>query len=423
MKERLITLVCALGALALFVALFVRSESSPDAGGAVPRPTTADRGGNGYYAAMRWLTGESVPAISLRVRLDRLAGKAGLSPSGNLLIITLPAPVSFRSEEIAALGRWVRKGNTLLVLAALADQPDWACVPGSPPAADLGLLTGLELEPVAPAAAGAPPGRHPPCAPPPAHTRGTLVPNRPDVYLDGVQQAVALSDHAAWRWRVKLPRDGFVLSLASQRETGEGVLWTRSLGRGRVIVSGFGSLFAARTLGLADNARLLANIVSATVGARGAVLFDDLHQGLGEAHDPARLYTDPRLYRSAAILAAVWLAWVLGSTRLRVAAARAPAPRQADLVRATGGLLARALRRDAAALGLLEHFFRRARARSGGGGVQDAPVWELLARHPRVSREDLEQLKEWYLAARAARHVPLMRLHNLIRRIEQQMAA
>ena len=57
MKERLITLACALGALALFLTIFVRSESAVDARRDIPRPTTEERGGNGYHAAMSWLDG------------------------------------------------------------------------------------------------------------------------------------------------------------------------------------------------------------------------------------------------------------------------------------------------------------------------------------------------------------------------------
>jgi len=89
---------------------------------------------------------------------------------------------------------------------------------------------------------------------------------------------------------------------------------------------------------------LLANIVTATVRPKGAVLFDDEHQGLAAAYDPAKFYNDPRLYGTIGVLAAVWLIWVLGGTRLRLPAMRLPAPREAELVRATGGFLARVLR-------------------------------------------------------------------------------
>jgi len=61
---------------------------------------------------------------------------------------------------------------------------------------------------------------------------------------------------------------------------------------------------------------------------------------LGANYDPAKFYRDPRLHMTIGIGAALWLAWVLGATRLRVPVTRAPVPREAELVRATGGFLA-----------------------------------------------------------------------------------
>jgi hypothetical protein len=332
----------------------------------------------------------------------------------------------------------VRAGNTLLVLAALSDDPDWAFASGRPAAGDLSLLTGLEFE-VAPRAdsgggrsgetrsGGAPDDVGARIA---ATARafaqpqpGTLMPNGAHPYFDGVRTAVGMSDYPSQAWAVKIPYDGFALSLAHQRETGESVLWTRSLGNGRVIVSALGSLFTNRALGLADNARLLANIVGRTVGPRGAVVFDDMHQGLGATYDPVRFYGDRRLYETVGILAALWLCWVLGATRLQLPGLRAPAPREAELVQATGNFLARVLTPAAAALGLFEYFFRRVRERVPSTRERVGPPWELLEGHPGVTPLDLRQLRGWYADARAARRVPLARLHNLIRKIDRHITA
>ena len=422
MKERLITLGCALGALALFLTIFGRSESAADARRDIPRPTSEERRGNGYHAAMSWLDQERTHTASLRNRFDRLADQPGLAPAGNLLIVTLPASVGFRTEEFRPLERWVRAGNTLLVLAALADSPDWAISPGRLASGDLTLLTGLQFERVGntrvsdPVARMAAAGRGLARA-----QRGALVPNRPHAYLDGVREAVGLSDYPWRAWTVQVPYDGFVLSLAHSRETGEGALWTRPLGSGRIIVSTFGSLFTNRALGLADNARLLANIVGTTVGPKGVVLFDDAHQGLGAGYDPAKFYRDRRLYATVGILAGLWLAWVLGSTRLRMSVRRGPVPREAELVRATGRFLARVLRSDAGARRMFEHFFRRIGEQTSLSRETSAPPWEVLERHPRIARADLQQLKGWYADACAARRVPLTRLHNLIVKIDSHL--
>jgi len=424
MKERLVTVLFALGALLLFAALLVRGGDAP--GPTVSVPTSAERGGDGLLAAVTWLAHERVTVRALRTRFDVSLAR-GTARRGNLLIVTLPAATAFGARELQALDQWLRQGNTLLVLAAIADRPAWAAGRGYFNA-DLADLTGLGYrsragDTVELAAAMAAAGR--PLAEP---QRSTLVPNRDHAYLAGVHQAHAWSDYP-WRsssgqaWAATLPRSGFVLSLAHQRESGADVLWAGARGAGTIIVSGCASLFSNRALGHADNARLLANIVAASLGAGGSVLVDDEHQGLSEAYDPEHFYRDPRLYATLAILAALWLTWVLGGTRLRVPQRRTPAPREAQLVRATGVFLARVLTAPAAARLLFGHFFRRIAGRAARGTAAAYPPWELLEHHAHIARADLARLREWYAAAQAAGPVPLTRLHNLMTAIERQLAA
>ena len=447
MKERWVTLVCALGALALFLAMFLRGNDVGNRRGGVPSPTSEERRGNGYHGAMMWLDEAGVRTVSVRDRFDQWLAKhpGAVAETGNLLIVTLPVETPFGTEELRPLESWVRAGNTLLVMAALDDQPDWAFAVGRPVAGDLSVLTGLELE----AAQAVRPGgiaergsvsgdagdrvgamgqvqsptgdvgeRIAATARAFAEPRATtLVPNGVHAYFAGVTAAMGLSDYPAQTWSMKVPYDGFVLSLAHERATGQGALWTRAAGNGRVIVSGLGSLFTNRALGLADNAKLLADLVAVTVAPKGAVLFDDLHQGLSTAYDPAKLYSDVRLYATVGILAAVWLCWVLGSTQLQLPGSRVAAPREAELVQVTGSFLARVLTADAGALGLFEHFFRRI------GRDQGAPAWELLEGHPGVAVAEVRQLQRWYADAKAARAVPLVPLHNLIVKIDRQWVA
>jgi hypothetical protein len=419
-RERFITFICALGALALFFTMFMHQDSHGLGGSDVPRPTTEERGGNGYHAAMQWLDQEHIRTISLRDRYDKLPQKKNLVATGNVLIVTLPATAVFKTEEFRPLDHWVRAGNTLLVLAALSDTPDWAFSFGGMTSGDLNLLTGLEFESAknrdsrlrkAPEFAPTERGSKDSIVRLPFHfsepRHATLVPNRDHAYFNGVHQVIALSDYESQPWTVKVPYEGFVLALGHQRETGEGAFWTRPLGHGRIVVSGLGTLFTNRALGLGDNARLLSNIIATDLGPKGAVLFDDVHQGLGANYDPAKFYRDPRLHMTIAIVACLWLSWVLGATRLRIPTSRAPVPREAELVRATGGFLARVLTPAAAARRMFDHFLKR---RS----------WEQLERQPRIAAADLTQLRSWYSQLGTAR-VPLIRLHNLMVRINRQL--
>ncbi|HUL46361.1 MAG TPA: DUF4350 domain-containing protein [Steroidobacteraceae bacterium] len=438
MKERLITLACALGALLLFITLFVHvgGAERPD----VTLPTTVERGDNGLAAASTWLAGEHVPTRAVRARFDTALGAADLTLSGNLLVVSLPVATPFGAGELQSLDKWLQAGNTLLVLAALEDRPDWTTGRIGFDA-DLADLTGLGRETPRASARTAPPARRSArqatdLSAAVAYAsrrlgqsqRSTLVPNRAHVFLDGVATAVALSDYprrapASQAGTLGLPQNGFMLCLARTRETGAGALWVRPHAGGTLIVSGFGSLFSNRALGLADNARLLANIVGASLGPGGTVLFDDEHQGLSDAYDPERFWRDPRLYATLGVLAALWLTWVLGGTRLRVPVSRSAAPREAQLVRTTGMFLARALSAPAAARCMYAHFFRRLRRHAPRALESAGPPWQLLERHPRIARSDLEQLREWYAAAHSAGRVPLTRLHNLMIRIERQLAA
>jgi len=411
-KERLITFICALGALALFFTMFLHEDSGGFGGVEVPRPTTEERGANGYQAAMQWLDREHIRTISLRDRYHRLS-KKNLAATGNVLIVTLPATAVFKTEEFRPLDHWVREGNTLVVLAALSDTPDWAFALGGMTPGDLNLLTGLEFESTrsrdlrAKKAADTKDSivRLPLHFPEPR--RETLIPNREHPYFNGVHQVVALTDYESQPWAVKVPYEGFVLTLAHERQTGEGAFWTRPLGNGRIVVSGLGSIFTNRALGLADNARLLSNIVAINRGSNGAVLFDDVHQGLGANYDPVKFYRDPRLHMTIAIVAALWLSWVLGGTRLRLPTSRAPVPREAELVRATGGFLARVMTPAAAARRMFDHFLKHR-------------PWDFLERQPRIAAGDLAQLKAWYSQLGTSK-VPLVRLHNLMIKINRQL--
>jgi hypothetical protein len=447
MRERLTTLACALGALFLFATLFYHGDTLT-ARRASP-PTSVERADHGLAGARAWLRAEGVPTVSLRERFGSLLRQRGLAASGNLLIVSLPAVTHFRSEEAVTLERWIRNGNTLLVMAALRDRPGWAQFPNTM-SNDLQLLTDFNLatartraaaaagrasRPAAPSGRGARPARTAQAphrgdsgAAPlhfmellPSPELGTLVPNRPHPYFSGVARAEALSDYVPFRDGLSLPRVGFALSLAHDGKDAD-AFWIRTVGDGTIIVSGFGSLFSNRALGRADNARLLANLISASVAADGAVVFDDGHQGLSDDYDPAKFYRDPRLYATLGVIGAVWLTWVLGGTQLRRPRSRPAAPRQAELVRTTGLFLARVLRPAAAARRMFDLFLQRVAAAVGRDAADAAALWDWLENHPRLARADVSQLRAWYAAAGANRRVPLIRLHNLLMRAERRLA-
>lgn len=405
MTERFVTLVCAVGALALFLLLFVNPEEGFDRRKMVPRPTTEEVHGNGYHAAYAWVKASGIRAISLREHFNTLAARRDLAAQGNVLVVTLPGTEIFRITETRALQSWIRSGNTLLVLAALADAPDWATATGGINVGDLRVLSGLDFNPTPHA---------------PRTSDSGIVSNGAHVYFTDVGQALPAAPSSHRDWRARVPYESFMLALAHERAWATDVIWTRISGEGRIVVVGAGSLFTDRALGLAGNARLFANMIGANLKPGGAVVFDDFHQGLSLAYDPQKFYSDPRLYMTIAVLLALWFAWVLGGTRLRVPVARIPAPREADLVRTSGGFLARVLGTDVAAQRLLEYFFRRMRWRTAA--PHSASAWEYLDASAHVSAADLALLRRWHTQAYQGERVPLVRLYNLILAIDREIA-
>jgi hypothetical protein len=435
-RERLITLGCALAALFLFATLFWHGQTIVGPGAV---PTTEERGSNGLLGAFRWLRQEGVRTVSLRERFGTLARRHDLPPRGNLLLVAMPAVAHFRNDEVVALDRWIRAGNTLLVLAPLCDRPAFA-QNSFMFAPDLRLLTGLSpsyerpqrkvpaSQPASPEAAAqrqkealdeAVAQMRQLVKP----QRNYLVPNGAHPYFAGVTRAAALSDFPPRRGTLATPRDGFALALAHDADSGNAVFWARPDGEGMILVSGFASLFSNRALAVTDNGRLLANLVATTVSATGGVIFDDEHQGLTAAYDPDKFFRDRRLYATVGIVALVWLIWVLGGTQLRLPRARDTAPRESELVMTTGLFLARVLRPAAAARRMLERFLGRVGRQRAPGEQDPAHLWDWLEHHPRLQHSEVVQVRGWYEDARADRRVPLTRLHNLLISIEGRLAA
>jgi hypothetical protein len=451
MRERGIALLLALGALAAFYGLWLRPAPSLDPDADAARPTSAERRGNGYAALLEWLERSGVRTRSWRERYTALP-EADIPPRGNLLLLTLPGVELFRNDEFAALDQWVRRGNTLLINAALLDQPGWAAGRESGVVTEVESLTSIEFEtrevrearlddtPLSARvreadardarkggeetgeedeeAAGSPLESYE------VPEKITLAATGPHALLEGVKQLALETDYQPQEWSLRMPYDNFVLTLA-RGANGEGAVFEQRLGSGRILLAAGGTLFSNRALGNDDNARLFANIVHVTLARDGVVLFDDLRQGLSASYDPARFYRDSRLYTTIFIMAGLWFAWVLGGTKLRVPVGEVHEPSEAELVRRAGGLIARTVAPWHAALSLFDHFFARvARAARGSGterGADPDELWHWLERHAAILPQELDQLKGWYADAHAQRKLPLVPLQNLLDNLERRL--
>ena len=452
MRERGIAFLLALASLAAFYGLWLRPAPSLDPDADAARPTTAERRGNGYAGLFEWLRSSGVEVRSFRERYSGLA-EIDAPSRGNLLILSLPAVEIFHSDEFGALDRWVRRGNTLLVNAALLDQPGWAARRSSGAVVEIESLTSIEFETrkarearlddtplsqrvreadarAAKKDADDDEEEEPGDDEQEALGAALEVPEKialtatgPHALLRNVSTLELETDYKAQEWSLRMPYDNFVLTLARD-PNGEGALFEQRVGHGSVLLCAGGSLFTNRALGNADNAQLFANIVSTRVANDGVVLFDDLRQGLSANYDPARFYRDPRLFKTLFIVLGLWLVWVLGSTRLRAPAVVPHDPSEAELVRRAGGLIARSVAPHHTALALFDHFFAgvaRAARRTGNAGAERGELWQWLERHAAIRPQELDRLKTWYADAHAERKIPLVPLQNLLDLLESRL--
>jgi hypothetical protein len=449
MRERLVTFGLALAALVAFYALWLSPSPTFDPESDSARPTSAERRGNGYAGLYAWLAKSGVPVRSFRERYTALP-ELDLPSRGNLLVLSLPGIEVFHNDEFGALDKWVRRGNTLLINAALIDQPGWAAGRASGTTVEIESLTALEFETKAAREArldDTPLAQrvHEADAKA-AQKKGDededddldevqplknfevpekipLTPTGPHALLDGVRRLSLETDYEADDWSLRMPYDNFVLTLAREA-SGEGALFEQRLGKGRILLVSGGTLFTNRALGNDDNARLFSNIVAASVVHGGAVLFDDLRQGLSASYDPVRFYKDSRLLRTVLIVLATWFVWVLGSTRLRAPAIARHDPSEAELVRRAGDLIARTVAPHLTAQRLFEQFFDSlAHAGRGAGSVprDRAGTWSWLERHAALLPQELDQLKTWYADAHRGRDVALVPLKNLLDSLEKRL--
>jgi Domain of unknown function (DUF4350) len=408
MRERLLVLVLAAGALGLFAAMLL--PKPPPASRAAARPLSDESRPDGYLAVWRWLSAERIPEVSLRYRYDRLPALPA-RPTGNLLLVTLPQSVPIRAAELAALERWVERGNTLLVMAALDDTPPWSL--GADPLLPehLDRLTGMKLSERAHTRA--------PSATSPSNGWLTLAPLGPHPLLAGVSRITARSRLPTRRWQ-RIPEDGQVpLVLAARTDDGDPALWLERRGAGQIILCAAGSAFSNAAVAFTGNATLLANILSWSLGPGGVVIFDDAHQGETAFYDARAFFADPRLHHTLGWIVLLWLAFVLGPLPLR-AARRAWHPLgEAAYVEASARYLAAVVPPDEAAARLIERFLDDLRSHHNLG--RSADIWQWLDAQAGVSASQRRALQAYETRARAGGRVDLAALQNLLAQLRRTL--
>lgn len=413
-KDRFVTLLGALAALAVVYALFLKRPGEPP----VTRPVSMEPGANGYRAVRTWLEREGVAVVSLQERYSRLnAEHFPFAASGNVLITTMPHVTPVRSTELEPLSAWLAAGNTLLVLAALDDTPDWA---SGDLLRDLLWTTGLSFRPYGFDENGEPleDARVRPASRALTDSASVieLEPVGAHPLMEGVSRLLGFSDQVSGLWTLAERPSEAVLRLATETHYGLDAIWQTPRGQGQIIVVASGSLLANRNIGHGDARVFLANLVAHHVARDGAVIFDDMHQGVSTLYDPAAFFRDARLTYTLLFVVALWLVYIVGSSnRLAPPVAARTAPRQSDFLAAAGGFMARRLDRVEAGLLLFSEWFDEVR-RSRGLQPASEPPWAEIEATPALARALCRELRASHDRLRRGTPVDLLRLHNLLRR-------
>ena len=411
MNDRVVTAAGALAALLLVFGLFYQPETEPT----VSKPTTIETGPNGYLGLARWLASQHVSVVSFQERLTNLFD-ANIAASGNLLITTMPHELPIEVEELSVLKDWIGVGNTLVVMAALDDTPDWSLLNETDAFLDdveglsdtrFEAATDDEDEPILIGEFN-------------ATTVMTLLPSLEHPLMDGVVSLAGVTDSVASVWIAA--EDSIVAGVAFAREatTNTDAAWEIPVLNGRIIFMATGTLLSNRALGSADNRRFVANLVRWHVAPGGAVIFDDMHQGLSILYDPDAFYQDSRVGVTLLFILAFWFVYMVGTqNRMTPIVQRSVEPQQGDFVTAVGGFMARKLNPVDAGLLLFDNWFSEIRARTGLGANQ--LPWRQLVANPTVDPELVATLESTHERLREGGKVDLAKLHNAIQHLREAM--
>lgn len=418
MKERVITL--GAGMLAIWL-VFILLVPKPDLLEAkLSWPLSTDTGKQGLLGLYRWLRQADIPVMSLRSRYHRLADDDRLTDSGNLLIISLPQRIPAREYERRALRDWLNNGNSLLILAAIGDQPDWS---QQSQIEDINSIPGVFDVSFAPVAEqileDEDPMENKEMDSEPEER--ILLPNSNHPLLSGISTiSVSYLDVLDKQWTLDNDCKCLVIQKllrSDKNDTTE--FWSLQLGAGHVWISRYADLFGNVSLGKGDNARLLANLVSMSLGDGGAVIFDDMHMGLSNLYNPDTFYRDPRLRNTIGFIVLFWLLYILGfSNRFGPIREHKKQRRMADFVRATGGLFARRVNKNEIARRLIGHFHNEVRSMLSLP-TTGKPVWEVLEQRPKVNVRALSRLREIQKHAETGAKTDLVQLTHIIHHLRK----
>lgn len=465
MRDHLISLIGGLGSLVLIYTLLGNPGEQPRP---ISKPHSDDRGEYGLQGLRLWLDENQIKTYSLRRPYQSLFDHSEMPAKGNLLITTLPHSKNIDYEDNYDLYHWLEEGNSLILLAAENDFPQWSQGMRFSDS-DTDLLDDLgfqfqcnkDKEETDEQESGEEKGKI-------EKQEEDSQPSAPSTigeYLDKIQKNIDALGRATITLEptgnnpvltgVKNIQSHITPALAasacelvgnyqqvtqpiltySQKQVGDeptngeigskNVMWQIHIGSGRVWGSGFSDLFSNENLAEMDNNRLLLNLLNYSLQADGWVIFDDYRQGLSELYDPDTFFSDERLHYTLLFIAIFWLVYLLGYVN-RLAKPRQPIfeVNTSHYIKATAGFFARRVSERTIAEGMIKHFFaelgQRHRKKQSYPKISSGqPDWHLLENYSNISTADLGHLKEFMEQIEAGRKPDLLKLQHLLNRLRK----
>lgn len=439
-NERVTSVAWALAALIIVIALL-----SPRGGNLEPSvstPSSEDKGNFGLGVLKTWLDLSSVPTLSLRARYDSLTEHPALPADGNLLIISLPQYKPSRHREQRALSKWLKRGNSALVLLAWGDYPLWARNADYSSTYDILNLFNIKIHDYDDQDdddTGATDEDHAAedtnlgegdtrddtaleTSAKPTFETFELIPNQAHVVTrDITPPRLRLDSDDLGDYNAAFRIHNKAIVLLKEHGVSSHALVNFPVDDGTIWLSKFSTIINNAQIEHEGNGQLVANIIRSTLKAGGHVIFDDFHHGLSDLYDPDAFFADTRLHASLWIILGFWIVYVIGHNR-RIGPIRQTHVefRNRDFANSIGAFYARKVPRAHLAQAHFARLFNDARERFGLPR-NGQPAWEQLLRAPRIDRRTIEKLQTMHTALSIGKTPSLVKLTTLVNQAREKL--
>ena len=375
-------------------------------------PTSNDQGQHGFSQLREHIEQEGVNTKDIDSSYSLTLGEqSAVNNHNNLLFLSLPTTVPASQQELRKLADWVAKGNHLVAMLALDDQPHWLNKQNKFTIDS--FLTTFELQ-LTRLDTGTP-GEEDPATP------STLFSqlSHPVTYkVRQVQSGVVTQNHV-WQLRGdSTPKSALIL--LREKQTLSPVAWLSLFGKGKIYVMTHSDLFSNANIGQTDNLQLAKNIINFSLGGSQAnpstVYFDDIHHATNMMPPLSNPIVHPFLILIIGMLSYGLLVFIVQNF---------PEKRKEKRIALTqwisndGIQLGKMNSDNEIALGYAGHIFNHVRAKLNLP-ENFQPVWDNI-RKQNVNTRVLQRVEKYYQRALQSKKINLDRFVLQLEKLRNQL--